>query len=872
MKKYKSLFLFLIIFLNIIKINSQTVLNYNYDITEDVNNQLINNVQNIHFDLVNVGGSSKYIIQYKSSKRDPFTINGFKYSSNEKIIINPGSYDGVYLGTSIGEHNLIFTILIDTDGDGVEDLNDNCPTVANSNQADSDNDGVGDVCDNCPSTSNSNQADSDNDGVGDVCDIGDDIWLSGESVSTTNLTAGDNISLTVYQRYTGQVLEANLPTVTLRYYLSSNTTYGSGDIYLGTDYSYIGSDDTSDIETLTVAIPDNLITSTYYILFIADFNDNISEINESNNLEYVAISVQALIIDTDGDGVEDASDNCPTVANSNQLDSDGDGIGDVCDNCTSTSNSNQADSDNDGVGDVCDNCPSTSNSNQADSDNDGVGDVCDIGDDIWLSGESVSTTNLTAGDNISLTVYQRYTGQVLEANLPTVTLRYYLSSNTTYGSGDIYLGTDYSYIGSDDTSDIETLTVAIPDNLITSTYYILFIADFNDNISEINESNNLEYVAISVQALIIDTDGDGVEDASDNCPTVANSNQLDTDGDGIGDVCDNCPSTSNSNQADSDNDGIGDVCDNCPSTSNSNQADSDNDGVGDVCDNCPSTSNSNQADSDNDGVGDVCDNCPSTSNSNQADSDNDGVGDVCDNCPSTSNSNQADSDNDGVGDVCDNCPSTSNSNQADSDNDGVGDVCDNCPSTSNSNQADSDNDGVGDVCDNCSSTSNSNQADSDNDGVGDVCDSTPNGDVPSLTSMDIIYNNYSTISTSPYPAIGNDHYIELIFSNIVYSSALPITGIEINGTLYSVSDINNVSVNVGKVVRTSTGGGALFNIYLSDSNITYKKLTNISVRIKNTAGFSNTINITTPDKYNIPYLTATGIYINSNYCCTSLYY
>jgi hypothetical protein len=40
--------------------------------------------------------------------------------------------------------------------------------------------------------------------------------------------------------------------------------------------------------------------------------------------------------DTDGDGIPDASDNCPSVANPDQADSNGNGIGDVCDGATVT--------------------------------------------------------------------------------------------------------------------------------------------------------------------------------------------------------------------------------------------------------------------------------------------------------------------------------------------------------------------------------------------------------------------------------------------------------------------------------------------------------------------------------------------------------
>lgn len=103
-----------------------------------------------------------------------------------------------------------------------------------------------------------------------------------------------------------------------------------------------------------------------------------------------------------------------------------------------------------------------------------------------------------------------------------------------------------------------------------------------------------------------DADQDGVPDATDNCPSTPNLDQVDADNDGVGDACDNCPSTSNVNQADADGDGIGDACDNCPSTANAGQEDDDNDGLGDACDNCPSVANADQADADLDGVGNAC--------------------------------------------------------------------------------------------------------------------------------------------------------------------------------------------------------------------------------------------------------------------------
>lgn len=61
--------------------------------------------------------------------------------------------------------------LSDFDNDGVLDDRDNCPTLANSDQANSDGDAFGDACDSCPTVASTSVHDEDHDRVGDVCDV-----------------------------------------------------------------------------------------------------------------------------------------------------------------------------------------------------------------------------------------------------------------------------------------------------------------------------------------------------------------------------------------------------------------------------------------------------------------------------------------------------------------------------------------------------------------------------------------------------------------------------------------------------------------------------------------------------------------------------
>jgi serralysin len=242
------------------------------------------------------------------------------------------------------------------------------------------------------------------------------------TVSQSTVPAGGNLTVDAYNMNLGDAVSG--PT-TAKIYLSTDATITTSDTLLATvstsmTLATVSQPGYYDHQAIMVALPGNLAPGTYYIGGIADYNNQISERNETNNTyNVVQITVTAA-------GHPDLSEYV-----------------------------------------------------------------------------AVDKTTVAAGGGLSVDAYNMNLGNAVAG--PT-TAGIYISTDATITTSDTLLTTlatssTLAAVSLPGYYDHQTVTVTLPGNLAPGTYYVGGISDYNNNLTEGNETNNTyNVVQVSVTA------------------------------------------------------------------------------------------------------------------------------------------------------------------------------------------------------------------------------------------------------------------------------------------------------------------------------------------------------------------------------------
>ncbi|NES21051.1 MAG: peptidase S8, partial [Symploca sp. SIO3E6] len=115
-----------------------------------------------------------------------------------------------------------------------------------------------------------------------------DLIIQNQSAASS-VTAGSTLNITYSLKNQGS---ANASGNNTKFYLSTDATYSSNDIQLGSDYISSVSAGSTLNRSKSLSISSSITAGNYYLLWKADANGNVSESNENNNVvsKYITVN------------------------------------------------------------------------------------------------------------------------------------------------------------------------------------------------------------------------------------------------------------------------------------------------------------------------------------------------------------------------------------------------------------------------------------------------------------------------------------------------------------------------------------------------------------------------------------------------------
>ena len=334
----------------------------------------------------------------------------------------------------------------------------------------------------------------------------------------------------------------------LAYYLSTDTIVSEEDILLSNTSLYVSAG-SYDYNSANLNIP-AIETGQYYLIFFADYLEDVDELDEENNTNWLPLKVVESNIDL---VISSASITATSVAagNSTYISYTIENTGYTTSNASQVgvylsldSTFNQLDDaflGYDNIYEIYGNSyqnlsvsitvPSTIpygtyriilvadhdnvNFETNELNNTYLFDVI-VTEPVWdltVTNTYVNSDSYAPGDYLYINCEVVNIGNATTVN--TSTLGYYLSTDNIFDPDDYLLGTDYVGNISSGSYSYESISLNLPTDLQDESYYILFVADIYDDMDESDEGNNLAFEHITVIFPSIDLTVDSISVAQD---------------------------------------------------------------------------------------------------------------------------------------------------------------------------------------------------------------------------------------------------------------------------------------------------------------------------------------------------------------------